>query len=263
MLKKILKYDLSGYYKFMYPFFGLAIFFALLTRLFLRFEGSLVMQILGEIVKGACFSMFCSALINNFMRLMVRFRQSMYGDESYLLHTLPVRRETVYDAKMVTVLITTVSSFLLAFACMAIMFLRGGFLQNLKEWMAQLTQVTGGNVGLLAVGLILLLWVEFVNLLQCAFSGIILGNRRADKKFGFSFLFAAVVFLVTQGISSTAIAILAIFHSEVRNLFTQNQMPSAATFGLMIWVFVGVYALLVAGVWAFNRKALKRGVDVE
>lgn len=263
MLKKMLKYDLSGYYKFMYPFFGLAIFFALLTRLFLNFEGSLIMQILGEIVKGACFSMFCSALINNFMRLMVRFRQSVYGDESYLLHTLPVKRETVYHAKMVTVLITTVSSFLLAFVCMALMFCRDGFLQNLKDWMAQLTQVTGGNVGLLAVGLVLLLWLEFVNLLQCTFSGIILGNRRADKKLGFSFLFAAVMFMVSQGVTSLSIGVLAIFHSEVRNLFTQNQMPSAETFGLLIWIFVGVYALVVAGVWAFNRKALKRGVDVE
>ena len=263
MLKKLLKYELSAFYKFIYPFYGLALLFALLTRMFLSFEGNLAAKIIGEIFRGACISMFCSSLVNNFMRLMVRFRQSLYGDESYLLHTLPLTRGIVYGAKIVTVLITFFTSFLFTLASLAIMFCRADFFQTVKDFVAQLTETTGGNVWLLVIGMLALLWLEFINLQQCVFTGIILGHRRADHKMGFSFLFGAVAYLVGQGITLAIIAILAIFNQEIQGLFVRNQMPSTSTFCMLIWIFAGVYLLLVAGFWKFNVRCLNQGVDVE
>ena len=44
-------------------------------------------------------------LINNLMRTWVRFRHNLYGDESYLTHTLPVERKTIYLSKFITSII--------------------------------------------------------------------------------------------------------------------------------------------------------------
>ena len=41
-------------------------------------------------------------IINNVLRFWVRFRQTMYGDESYLTHTLPVEKNTLYASKMLS-----------------------------------------------------------------------------------------------------------------------------------------------------------------
>ena len=239
MLKKLLKYELPAFYKFVYPFYILALVFALLTRLFLSFEGNLAAKIVGEIFRGACISMICSALINNFMRLMVRFRQSLYGDESYLLHTLPVDRSVIYTSKMLTVLITFISSFVLALVSLGIMLCRNGFWSSLQGWISQLTQISGGNLWSLAIGMLVLLWLEFVNLHQCSFTGIILGHRRVDHKIGFSFLFGGIAFLIGQGVTTLSILILAMVNQEIRGVFVNNQMPSASTTGVMIWIFVG------------------------
>ena len=34
------------------------------------------------------------------MRMWVRFRSNFYGDESYLTHTLPIKREVLYTSKI-------------------------------------------------------------------------------------------------------------------------------------------------------------------
>ena len=96
MLKKLLKYDLQNIFKFLIIFYGLALFFGILTRIFLSIDNSFIMNLIGQICSGACISMMFSILINNLMRLWVRFKQNLYGDESYLIHTLPVDKKVLY-----------------------------------------------------------------------------------------------------------------------------------------------------------------------
>ena len=96
MLKKLLKYDLKKIYKFLIIFYSLSIFFGVLTRIFFSIENSLIMNIIGQICNGASISMMFSILINNLMRTWVDFKHNLYGDESYLTHTLPVEKQTLY-----------------------------------------------------------------------------------------------------------------------------------------------------------------------
>ena len=52
MLGKLLKYDLKYIVKFLAIFYGLATFFAILTRVFLNIENSLVFEIIGLVVRA-------------------------------------------------------------------------------------------------------------------------------------------------------------------------------------------------------------------
>ena len=106
MLRKLLKYDLKYMFKFLIIFYSLAIFFGTLTRIFLSIENSLIMNIIGQVCSGAAISMMFSILINNLMRFWVRFRSNFYGDESYLTHTLPISKSTLYLSKALTSIIS-------------------------------------------------------------------------------------------------------------------------------------------------------------
>ena len=97
MLKKLIKSDLKDVYKILVIFYGLSLFFAILTRLFLSIENSFIMEVIGKICSGVTISMMFNILINNLMRLWVRFKHNFYGDESYLTHTLPVDKKTLYS----------------------------------------------------------------------------------------------------------------------------------------------------------------------
>ena len=97
MLGKILKYDLKWVYKLIVIFYFLAFIFSVIGRAFGEIENSLVFSIVSKISFGIAISMMVSSLINCVMRLWVRFIRNVYKDESYLTHTLPVKKqETSY-----------------------------------------------------------------------------------------------------------------------------------------------------------------------
>ena len=99
MLSKVLKYDLKFVYKVLLVFYSLVIFFAILTRLCFSFENSFILNILANIFSGFTISFMFSILINNLMRLWARFIKNCYSDESYLTHTLPINKKTIYASK--------------------------------------------------------------------------------------------------------------------------------------------------------------------
>ena len=114
MLKKLLKYDLQNIYKILIFFYSLSLFFAILTRLFLIPKNSFIMGIIGKICSGTTIAMIFNILINNTMRLWVRFKHNFYGDESYLTHTLPINKKTLYLSKILTSIITLSSSVIIS-----------------------------------------------------------------------------------------------------------------------------------------------------
>ena len=111
MLKKLLKYDLKYMLKNMSVLYIFVIFFSVATRILFSLEQTIIVNIIGQICVGCMFSMIANILVNVVMRSWVRFRDSIYKDESYLTHTLPVTKNDIYNSKFLQTLIFFVISF--------------------------------------------------------------------------------------------------------------------------------------------------------
>ena len=96
MLNKLLKYEFKNMYKFLSVFYILCIFFAITTRLLNLVNNTTIMYIISQVSLGCLIAMIANILINTLMRNWVRFKETMYGDESYLTHTLPIEKKTLY-----------------------------------------------------------------------------------------------------------------------------------------------------------------------
>ena len=57
--------------------------------------------------------MVVSTIINTIMRSWVRFRDSLYKDEAYLTHTLPVTKKELYNSKFIQTLIFFIIGFII------------------------------------------------------------------------------------------------------------------------------------------------------
>ena len=110
MLNKLLKYDLRYVYKILVVFYILTLIFALLTRLFSSIDNSVLFYILSKICSGVTISFIFNILINSIMRVWVRFTKNIYGDESYLTHTLPVEKKKIYLSKFLSSVVTMFTS---------------------------------------------------------------------------------------------------------------------------------------------------------
>ena len=111
MLGKLLKYDLKWCFKPLLVFYMLAIFFSIIVRIVESFEQSLIILIIDKVCCGIVIAMLVNILINCFMRNWARFVKNIYKDEAYLTHTLPISKSEIYLSKILTAIITLLTSF--------------------------------------------------------------------------------------------------------------------------------------------------------
>ena len=226
MLKKLLKYDLKSIFKFLIIFYSLALFFGLLTRIFLGIKNSLVMNIIGEVCSGAAISMMFSILINNLMRLWVRFKENLYGDESYLTHTLPISKKTLYLSKTLTAIITVFTSIVVIALTLFIAYYSKENLTTIKNILLPIVNIYDSTIINILLVILFVFFLEFFNLLQSGFTGIILGHKKDNLKVGYSVFFGFVTYMLIQIFALFIIFITALFNKDLMNLFITNEIIS-------------------------------------
>lgn len=263
MLRKLLKYDLENIYKILVVFYTLAIFFAILTRIFLNIENSFIMEIIGKICSGTTIAMIVNILINNLLRIWVRFRNNFYGDESYLTHTLPVKKETLYLSKFLTFIITLFTSFLVLGASLFIAYYSKENLEFLKSFLLPIANAYNSTIIKILMAFLFIFFLQFANMVQSGYTGIILGHRQNSAKIGFSVLIGFASYIGTQIVAVVLLFVMALFNKDFMNLFITNEVISIGIAKMIIYIAIIIYTIILIGLYFTNLKLFKKGVNVE
>ncbi|MBE6817186.1 MAG: hypothetical protein E7520_05745 [Ruminococcaceae bacterium] len=238
MLGKLIKYDLLKY-----KYFMLFMLSAPVAALITKFTNSIpdksaAIVIIDKFMSGITIGLSIGLLINLFMRILVNFEKSLYLDESYLTHTLPVKRGTVYSSK-------ALSSSLLITVSYAVCVM-------------SLCIVDSESYAAMGYRAMLLALLEIICIVMTAFLGIILGNRENSKKKGFSILFSVIIYFIEQ------IPLVAIIFIAFGNIiFTVNDDAIPQKLKNYMLVFAAVYAVYIAVLFVLGRKSLEKGVNVD
>ena len=164
MLNKLLKYDLKWIYKFIVIFYLLAFIFSLFARIFNSINNSLLFSIIATICSSCAVGMLVSSLINTLMRSWVRFVRNIYKDESYLTHTLPVEKKTIYLSKVISSLICSFTTVIVIILCLFICYYSKenmAILKNILDIASTTYNTTVINL-ILIISLILFLELLFI-----------------------------------------------------------------------------------------------------
>ncbi len=263
MLKKLLKYDLENVYKILVVFYTLAIFFAILTRIFLSIENSFLMEIIGRICSGTTIAMLINILINNAMRLWVRVERNFYGDASYLTHTLPVEKKTLYFSIFLTSLITLFTSFLVIGITLCIAYYSKENIETLKSVLLPIANAYGSTIVKILMAFLFIFFLQFANMVQAGYTGIILGHRSNSSKMGLSVFLGFVSYIGTQIIAVVLLFLVALFNKDFMNLFVTNEMISVEVVRTIIYIAIAIYTIILMALYFTNLKLFKKGVNVE
>ena len=263
MLKKLLKYDIENIFKVLIIFYSLALFFAVLTRLFLNIENSFILNIIGKICSGVLISMIFNIIINNLMRVWIRFKNNFFGDESYLTHTLPVEKKTLYLSKILTAIITLFVSVLVSSLSLFIAYYSKDFMLMLKESLGMVASIYNSSIIQIILMLLFVLFIEFTNILQCGFTGILLGNKMNNNKIGYSVLYGFVSFWISQIIVMFFVFIAGVFNKDIMNLIFTNELININSIKIIIYLAIIFYVILIIIGYILNIKLFKKGVNVD
>ena len=264
MLNKLLKYDLKYMIKTMTVFYILAIFFAILTRILVEVEQSVIIHLIGQISLGCMVSMIFNILINTMMRSWIRFRDSLYKDESYLTHTLPVSKNDLYNSKFLLTLLFYVVGFIVILFSLFIAF------YSKDNWLLLTNYVKNITIGLnmstifFVTMFLLVVFLEIFNAIQCGFYGIILGYKKNNGRVAFSVLFGFIFYILAQVLVLLLMYIYGLFDSSIMELFKSATVSvDANAFKLLLVISSVLYIFIIFIMSILCKKSLNKGVNVE
>lgn len=263
MLKKLLKYDLENNYKVLIVFYLLSIFFAILTRIFLNINDSFIIETIGAICSGTTIFMMISIIINNVMRLWVRFLRNLYKDESYLTHTLPVKKESLYLSKVLASIITLLTSALVITLTLFIAYYSKENIEFLKRTLLPIATTYKSTVLKILFAFVFVFFLELANIIQSGYTGIILGHRMNNNKLPFSILFGFITYMISQISAIVMLFIFALFNKEMMNLFFTTNVISIDAAKVIISLSIFIYTIIFIATYIINNALFKKGVNVD
>ena len=263
MLKKLLKYDLKYIYKTLIIFYLVSLSLAIITRGFFYLSHSSIFHILGQITSGVTIIMIFSIIVNTIVRVWTRFTQNMYKDESYLTHTLPVKKGTIYLSKFLSSLMTMFSSILVIFLTIAMAYYSKENLEFVKLSLEGLATIYDSTAIKLILILMFAFFLEIAFLMQVGYTGIILGHRSESQRIVKSIFFGALFYIVTSLISLLLLFLLGLVNKDILNLFMTNTVSDLTVIKQILYLAILFYTTVLGFYYLLNQHLLKQGIDVE
>lgn len=263
MLGKLLKYDLKWVYKVVVVFYILAFTFSVIGRAFNEIENSLVFSITAQIAFGFAISMMASSLINCLMRLWARFLKNLYKDESYLTHTLPVEKKTIYLSKIIATLITILTTTAVIVACLFICYYSEANMEVLKSVLELAASTYNTTVINLLLLVTLVIFLEIIFIVLIGFNAIILGYKSNQNKMVKTLVIGFGLYMLTQMITLVLIFVYGLFNPNVMNLINTTDIINVDAIKSVMYMGIGIYVVYIIFYYILGNKQLKKGVNVD
>ncbi len=263
MLGKLLKYDLKWVYKVVFVFYILSFVFAILSRIFLNIENSTLFYIIGQITSSAMIGLIINGLVNGLIRSWVRFTTNIYKDESYLTHTLPVEKRSIYLSKVLTALICSFTSVIVALGCLFICYYSEANMEGLKAFL----KVTADSYDISVISLLLIVsfvvFLEVLFIILIGYVAIIIGHRSNKNKMGKTFIYGIGLYFITSSLTLGIIYIIGLFNEGIMNIINTTEIVNAeAIKGVMI-AGVAIYVIYNIIYYIIGNILFKKGVNVD
>jgi len=111
---------------------------------------------------------------------------------------------------------------------------------------------------------IVLIFLELFNAIQCGFLGIILGYKKNNGKIGFSVLFGFIIYLVAQTLVLGLVFVYGLFDPTVMELFKSGKISiDVNAFKILAIVASILYFSIIFSMSIIGKKLLNKGVNIE
>lgn len=257
MLGRLMKYEWKATWKLLVPvnlFMIVMAFFACITvRIdFFDVDNDGIIFSAVMIVLTYAASIF-AALIGTTVFLIYRFYTSTYGDQGYLLHTLPVDKHYIILAKvLVSGGWVLLSAFLMN---MSVIFLFNEeediferFIDNMN-WMAQWAgeqKVTGFAILMTLISIVVEMLARVLKVTAC----ISLGQLSSNHKLMMAFAFYFAIYIVQQTVNALYYTVLGFINMKTNNWYYGKSWEFTLISGL---VYLVVFYLIT---WYVMEKKL-------
>ena len=257
LLKKDLKKDLS----WMWILFISTLAIAGVSRGLKELgENIAFFKILTIFFDSIFYSLLVNIILQPFLRSFLNFTKSFYGDESYLIHTLPVTKNQLVNSKFLTAIIEIVLGFLTLIISLLIRFMRPTLFKTLKLLLS--TMIIGKfSISLVLSLFIILVVVEFLMFISIIFFSIVIAYRSKEKRVLKTFGLTSAISLIA--ITLLSIVMLIVLTINNIKLTSSTLMLSNSVFLSVALTGIVVYSIVIVLFYFLTKIEFNKGVNVD
>lgn len=263
MLKKLLKYDLKWCYKLLLSPYVLFIFLAIIARILGNVEENFIISFLNKVCLFSLIVGGISIFIDCVMRNWTGFIKDIYGNQSYLTHTLPASKNLIYLSKILTAVITVFTSFVIVIIGIIIGYLNESNWSALKVCFEQSGLFLNSSPASIICVLLIGIFFEVLFIIMCGVIGILIGYKSNNNKVIKSIVFGYVLNTILSGLAYVIIYILGLVNPDVMLAFKNTNEVSSNTIRCLITYASILYGIYVLIMYVIGNKLLNNGVDVD
>lgn len=208
MLTKLLKYDFKSMFKLFLPLWVVLLVVSAINRVFfgseLQVEGGL--GLVNSLMVLLYILLIVAVMVVTTVIIIVRFYQGLLKDEGYLMFTIPVHPWQLITSKLVSALVISLLSSMVAVASVLIIASFPGMWDVLSQaWAVTAQEVP--NFILLVILVVISFFVGMICSISQVYAAMALGHLAGSHRVGFSVL----AFIVLNMAWSTVSTIIGLF----------------------------------------------------
>jgi hypothetical protein len=261
MLGKLFKYDFRWINKIMYVYYIILVIISIAVKIVESLEQTIILVIVDKILSGMFIGCSVSIAITCVMRTWHRFMNSVYKDESYLTHTLPVTKNQIFNSKILAGIASLLISLLVILACLTFVIINKGMIDSIKVMYQSLVNAYNSLFAILfIIGLVLTIILEVIYFMMSGIFGIVIGFSSNNMKIMKSIVIGIGSYLLLSTISLVVISII----SNIINYdIIGNGFPTMNYIGIIGTSSLTVYLLFNLAYYFIAKKIFNKGVNIE
>lgn len=208
MLAKLLKYDFKSMMKIFLPLWGVLLVVSAINRVFSGsgLDSEQGLGLVNSLMVLLYVLLIVAVLVVTTVIIIARFYQGLLKDEGYLMFTIPVHPWQLIASKLVSAVVISVISGLVAFASVMIIASYEGILGDLVRIWEQLGSMTP-DAASLAILSLMSVFVGLICSVTQVYASMALGHLAGSHRVGFSVL-AYIVLSMAWSAVTTVIGLL-------------------------------------------------------
>jgi hypothetical protein len=191
MLIKLFKYDFLSTNKSLIAIYLLTLISTFIVLISSSFNGDIAIAT-EAIAKDFALVCIVIAIIVPFFRCFFKIKNSLYKNEGYLTNTLPVKRGTLFDAKILSALITLEISWIIVISCFMSSF---SGMNIVKLFVNVMNDADMLNTSLEVLSILL---SQLIFIFMCFVLGLVIGYSFDDKKDLITFITSILIYLISH-----------------------------------------------------------------
>ena len=208
MLAKLLKYDFKAMFKIFLPLWGVLLVVSGINRLFTGagLDAEQGLGLVNSLMVLLYVLLIMAVMVVTTVIIIARFYQGLLKDEGYLMFTIPVKPWQLVASKLISAVVISIISGVVALASVAII----AYFPEMGQVLAELWKMGMKNVPNflpLVILLVVSLFVGIICSVSQVYASMALGHLAGSHRVGF----AVLAFIVLSVIWSTVGSVIGMF----------------------------------------------------